>query len=90
MSDYLTLRDLMHTIEAEKSCEPYGIDDLDLPIAVSEKTSGVNKPYFDDNETIYYAVRLTRHMNKTVDFDGWLIEGLTKDEIKEMMKNEDK
>ena len=90
MRDYLTLRDLMHTIEAEKSCEPYGIADLDLPIAVSEKTSGVNKPYFDDNETIYYAVRLTRHRNKTVDFDGWLIEGLTKDEIKEMMKNEDK
>lgn len=90
MSDYLTLRDLMHTIEAEKSCEPYGIADLDLPIAVSEKTTGVNKPYFDDNETIYYAVRLTRHRNKTVDFDGWLIEGLTKEKIEEMLKNEDK
>ena len=82
---YLTLRDLMHTIEVEKSCEPYGIGDLDLPIAVSEKTSGVNKPYSNNDEMVY-AVRLSRYINKKQDFDGWIIEGLTQHEIEEMIE----
>ena len=58
--------------------------DLLLPIGVSEKVTGVNKPYLDDSP-IHYAVRINSVMRKSQNFDGWILEGLTMPHIQELM-----
>lgn len=50
------------------------------PIAISEKVSGLTKDYFSD-EKIVYAVRIAAHLERDKDFDGWVFEGLTREEI---------
>ena len=55
--------------------------DLIMPIAVSEKCCGLTKPYFDDSGDIVYCTRVGFHMSKKQDFNGILIEGLTKKDV---------
>lgn len=77
---YLTLkdfRDLMNKLD---------YDDLIKPVAVSEKTTGLTSPYFNDDEIIY-GVRISSKIDKAQNFDGWVIEGLSKKEILKFNKN---
>lgn len=77
--DYLTGYDLLRWLGK------LDVDDLSLPIAVSTKVSGYNKPYFDD-EPVTYLVRIARQRDKDKDFNGWALEGLTLTEIKKAKK----
>lgn len=80
--EYITGMDLLNFLNR------LDYTDLLLPIGVSEKVAGVNKPYFDD-EPIFYAVRISSVFRKSQDFDGWLIEGLTLEHITKL-KEENK
>ena len=54
--------------------------DLLKPIAVAEGTTGLTRDYFNNDEIIY-GVRISGKLNRDQDFDGWIIEGLSKNEI---------
>ena len=65
--DYLTGYDLLRWLGCLDDNE------LALPVAVSVKVTGFNKPYFDESEP---------QRDRSKNFDGWILEGLTVDEIK--------
>ena len=71
---FITARDLKNWVDKLDD------GDLDLPVAVSEKTCGITNDYFNNDEIIY-AVRVSSKYNKNQEFNGWLIEGLRKQEI---------
>lgn len=56
-------------------------EDLIMPIAVSESVAGLTKPYFDYSDEVVYGTRVGFHMSKKQDFNGILIEGLTKSDV---------
>lgn len=74
--DYLTGYDLLRWLGRLDDNE------LSLPVAVSVKVTGFNKPYFDESEPVSYLVRIARQRDRSKNFDGWILEGLTVDEIK--------
>ena len=80
--DYITGRDLLNWLNRLDYAE------LLQPIAISEKVAGVNKPYFED-EPIFYAVRISNVIDRSKNFDGWIIEGLTLEHITKL-KEENK
>lgn len=79
--DYLTGYDLLRWLERLDDNE------LSLPVAVSTKVTGYNKPYFDESEPLSYLVRIARQRDRSKNFDGWALEGLTLTEIKKAKKS---
>ena len=79
--DYLTGYDLLHWLKMLDH------DDLIKPIAVSEKVTGVDKPYFTSEEEIYYLVRIAYRIDSDNNFNGWMLEGLTKEKIQKLKED---
>lgn len=70
---YITLRDIVNVAKNNP-------DSLDSPIAVCERTSGLTRPYLNDDEIIY-GVRISSKYDRNQRFNGFIIEGLSKEEI---------